>query len=109
MANITLDVRISDMGGLLNDGDPSTVVDFFDGGWTNYENANGVPGDAGGTDSSFSMTLSLPALPPPAPPPAATSGGGSFSLYSLYILLGLLIVQLMPLAARARLSPDSRY
>jgi len=109
LANITLDVLISDMGGLLNDGDPSTVVDFFDGGWTNYENANGVPGDAGGTDSSFSMTLSLPALPPPAPPPAATSGGGAFSLYSLYILLGLLIVQLMPLAARARLSPDSRH
>jgi hypothetical protein len=93
--NISLDVLISDMGGLLNDGDPSTVVDFENGGWTGYEDASGVEGDSGGTDNSFRLTVNPPPAPPP-PPPSGGGGGGAVTAPGLGILFGLLLLLRLP-------------
>ncbi len=95
LANSTqasLSVQIVDMGGLLNDGDPSTVVDFANGGWTGYEDANGIAGDIGGRDDSFTLTVNPgPAPPPSAPPPSSSGGGGGAgTLPGLLVLAGLL-------------------
>jgi hypothetical protein len=84
---IRLDVLISDMAGLVNDGNPATVVDWSAGGWTGYENSNGVSGDVGGTDSAYVMTVNP--LPTPPPPVVPSSGGGGSALF---LLLGLLVI-----------------
>ena len=89
----SLSVQVADMGGLLNDGDPSTVVDFANGGWTGYENANGIQGDVGGRDDSFTLTVNPGPATPPAPPPSSSGGGGGAgTLPGLLVLAGLLWV-----------------
>ena len=82
---LTFEVLVTDMGGLLNDGDPSTVVDFADGGWTAYEDGNGVAGQIGGTDRSFVLTADPGAQAPP-PPPSSGGGGGAVATAFLLIL-----------------------
>ena len=90
----TLDVIITDMAGLLNDADPSTVVDFENGGWTGYEDGNGIAGDTGGVDRSFRLTINpMPSAAPPPPSGGGGGGGGSVSLLIVIALSGLVLLR----------------
>ena len=40
--------------------DPETVVDWARGGWSGYEDTNGLSGDTGGTDSTLSVRIVEP-------------------------------------------------
>nr|WP_240955827.1 M14 family zinc carboxypeptidase [Wenzhouxiangella sp. XN79A] len=51
----TLVINASDFTGQPLDSDPSTAVDWADGGWTGYENSQGTPGDSGGSDATLSV------------------------------------------------------
>lgn len=88
----SLTVLVADMGGLLNDGDPSTIVDFANGSWTGYENGSGVQGETGGTDRSYRLTVNPgPGAPPPPPPaPSSGGGGGAITAFVLFALTALL-------------------
>ncbi|GIX35783.1 MAG: hypothetical protein KatS3mg126_1562 [Lysobacteraceae bacterium] len=46
----SLEVAMTDMTGLALDADPATPVDWRDGAWSGWEDADGVEGDLGGTD-----------------------------------------------------------
>lgn len=58
---IKLSVQISDMVDLALDANPATPVDWADGAWSAWEDANGVAGDTGGADRS-TAALALSAL-----------------------------------------------
>jgi hypothetical protein len=49
---LSLSVIAADLSGQALDANPATVVDWSAGGWSNYEDANCIPGDSGGADSS---------------------------------------------------------
>lgn len=99
---ITLEVLVTDLGGLLNDGDPSTVVDFANGGWTGYEDGNGVTGDTGGTDRSFTPSANRnPDLPPPPPPSGGGGGGGVITPAFLLVLVWITLLVACGNAVRA--------
>ncbi len=89
----TLAVLVADMGGLLNDGDPSTIVDFENGGWTGYEDASGRQGDTGGADESFRVTVNPG---PPSPRSGGGGGGGAATVPGLLVLMGLLLLLRLP-------------
>jgi len=94
IANATpanLAILVADMGGLLNDGDPSTVVDFAEGSWTGYEDASGVPGDAGGADGSYRLTIN-PGPASQSPPPPQSGGGGAVGPADLLVLGALFLL-----------------
>ncbi|MEO1245239.1 MAG: M14 family zinc carboxypeptidase [Pseudomonadota bacterium] len=92
----SLAVLVADMGGQLNDGDPSTVVDFANGGWTGYENASGLQGDTGGRDESFGITVNPGPASPGAPPPAQSGGGGGAGSLPGLLILALLLSLIHP-------------
>ena len=95
---LTLSIFSQDIAQTFLDADPSTPVDFANGGFSGYEDPLGVVDDSGGADCSLSTfarmtgsTAAAPApvtckaaavaAPPPPPPPApvpppATGGGG---------------------------------
>ncbi|MGH8544189.1 MAG: hypothetical protein ACREX3_11300, partial [Gammaproteobacteria bacterium] len=94
------------ISGLRLDADPATPVDFAAGVWTNYEDARGTAGDAGGVDCSgkpfvamdpdamppagtatCSAATAPPPPPPPPPPPASSGGGGAAGGWLLAMVL----------------------
>ncbi len=52
-----LNIEAQDMVGLRTDANPATPVDWGQGSWQGYENTDGNPGDAGGTDSQITLTV----------------------------------------------------
>jgi hypothetical protein len=95
------------------DADPATVVDWGNGAWQRYENAQGSAGDTGGTSCTFKPYIApeagaappatsatcAAATPPVSPPPPPNNGGGGggggggASLGLLALVLGLLAVR----------------
>ena len=56
---VTIQNSTGNMTGQLIDTDPSTRVVWTDGGWSGYEDSNGVDGgDAGGTDANIQLVFS---------------------------------------------------
>lgn len=57
---LVIEIKAEDFTGQRLDADPGTVVDWAGGGWSGYENTNGLTGDTGGTDSTLSMRIVEP-------------------------------------------------
>ena len=55
-----LEIEARDFTGQRLDADPETVVDWARGGWSGYEDTNGLSGDTGGTDSTLSVRIVEP-------------------------------------------------
>ncbi len=56
---VTIQNGTANLTGQLTDSDPSTPVTWSGGGWSGYEDSNGVDGgDVGGTDSNIQVLLS---------------------------------------------------
>jgi hypothetical protein len=73
----TLSVEARDMTGRRLDGNPASAVDFANGAWTGYENAEGVAGDIGGAD----RTTNLPVVPTAQPAVFPIDPGHSATWY----------------------------
>ncbi|MCW8924836.1 MAG: M14 family zinc carboxypeptidase [Xanthomonadales bacterium] len=54
-----------DMTGSRTDGNPGTIVDWQDGSWSRYEDANGDESVSGGYDSTLSLQVTNEDVPPP--------------------------------------------
>lgn len=54
-----------DMMGAPGDGDPSTIVDWQDGGWVNYEDNANAKGTSGGIDDNYSFDVTSNVVPLP--------------------------------------------
>ena len=54
---ITLALNVSDLADLQLDADPATPVDWIAGGWSSYEDSNGLLSDTGGTDTTIVLKL----------------------------------------------------
>ncbi|MEM6574725.1 MAG: M14 family zinc carboxypeptidase, partial [Pseudomonadota bacterium] len=61
----TLGIDARDLVGLRTDADPATPVDWGDGSWQGYENADGEAGDAGGRDNQLSFSVTDQPVPAP--------------------------------------------
>ncbi|TFG65637.1 MAG: hypothetical protein E4H28_03770 [Gemmatimonadales bacterium] len=63
----TADVELLafDMMGAASDGDPSTIVDWQDGGWVNYEDNAPAKGTSGGIDDNYSFDVTAAVVPLP--------------------------------------------
>lgn len=57
---LTLEIDARDFTGQRLDSDPETVVDWAGGGWSGYENENGLAGDDGGRDGTVSVRIVQP-------------------------------------------------
>ena len=70
----TLLINSTDMTGYRTDADPSTVARWEAGGWSGYENSDGVDrGNAGGTDETISYQITTESLGDPFVIEAGTS------------------------------------
>ncbi len=88
--NFNLNLTVQDFAGLALDSNPSTVVDWANGAWTGYENTNGVTGDTGGTDASYSIKVDNSSLNLVTGGSGSSGGGGgSMSWLLLLLLAGL--------------------
>jgi len=95
-AQLTLfavEVETTDLAKQSIDSDPSTVLDWAQGSWSNYEDSNGNATDSGGVDRSIRIIDDNSPLfpvtnPPPTPPttPASSGGGGSIGWILLLFL-----------------------
>jgi hypothetical protein len=54
-----------DMMGAASDGDPSTIVDWQDGGWVNYEDNAPAKGTSGGIDDNYGFDVTAAVVPLP--------------------------------------------
>lgn len=96
-----------DLAQMALDGDPASAVDWGNGAWLRYENAEGVDGDVGGADCSFRPFIAPDAdaappaaeedcreavTPPPPPPPPPNRGGGGDSSGLLFLLISFLLL-----------------
>lgn len=57
VANYQVEVDARDMTNLALDSDPSTPADWAQGAWSDYEDATGADGDAGGVDRLASLRV----------------------------------------------------
>ncbi len=85
--NIKINLAVQDLAGLSLDANPTTVIDWNRGAWTNYENSNGQAGDSGGTDSSYTLTVSNQNLT--LSEPQSSGGGGGALHWFLLLWLGV--------------------
>jgi hypothetical protein len=109
VTSAVLAIDMDDMSGQALDADPATPVDWDQGHWTGYDDADGNGGDAGGVDCGFRPFVSADANavapadtpncsamteaepepepePPPAAPAPAGGGGGGSALWLLICL-----------------------
>ncbi|NVK22642.1 MAG: hypothetical protein HWD86_08995 [Kangiellaceae bacterium] len=93
--NFNLNINVQDLAGLSLDANPSTVVDWTNGAWSNYENASNQLGDVGGTDASYSLKVSNATLTLNATNSASGGGGGVFSVLILILMLFLCVQKLV--------------
>lgn len=91
---VQLSIETEDLGQQDIDASPSTVVDWRNGAWTNYESSDGRAQDVGGTDRTVRMIDdNSPGFtdpqdpPPPTPPSNNSSGGGSLSWLLLFVFV----------------------
>jgi hypothetical protein len=71
----TLHLDTFDMTGNRTDANPATVARWFNGGWSGYENTEGVDGtDEGGSDASIQFAVTAEALEDPFVIEPGTSG-----------------------------------
>ena len=99
-----LELAFADMSDFLIDANPTTPVDWQQGGWVGYEDEDGVAQDHGGIDCQIKPFVatdpaaiapagdvdcrSASAPPPPPPqPPQPSSGGGGQALWLCLLLL----------------------
>jgi hypothetical protein len=82
--DLKINIAVQDLAGLSLDANPTTVVDWNRGAWTNYENSNGQAGDSGGTDSSYSLKVSNQNLT--LSEPQSSGGGGALHWFLLLML-----------------------
>jgi len=97
-----LSLSFSDMSDFQIDANPATRVDWQNGGWSGYENENGIATDRGGIDCQINPFVAMDpeatapvgdvdcrsAMPAPPPPPRPqTSSGGGGSAFWLCLLL----------------------
>lgn len=100
-----MQMSFADMSDFQIDANPATSVDWQNGGWSGYENENGVAADTGGIDCqmkpfiAMELTATAPTgdvncravattpPPAPAPPPPSVSPGGGGSAFWLCLLL----------------------
>ncbi len=89
---VNLQFTIQDLAGMSIDANPESVVDWLDGGWSNYEGSDGQLGDIGGVDKTIFIQLAatkpvevitVEANPTP-------SNGGSANYLLLLMLSNLL-------------------
>jgi hypothetical protein len=74
IAEATLLINSTDMTGYRTDADPSTVARWEAGGWSGYENSDGVDrGNAGGADQTISYQVTSESLGDPFIIEAGTS------------------------------------
>lgn len=57
---LAIEIEARDFTGQRLDADPETVVDWSNGGWSGYENTDGLGGDRGGTDGTLSLRIVEP-------------------------------------------------
>lgn len=98
---LALSTATNDFTGQNLDADTSTVADWRNGSWSDYEDSNGNNNnDQGGTNKAFRLIddgsdLFAPSAPAPAPTPTPTpsptpsssSGGGALSIGMLMLLI----------------------
>ncbi len=56
-AELSMSISVTDMLGVNLDADPSTVVDWKDGEWSNFEGTNGSAGIVGGSDTTIQLSF----------------------------------------------------
>jgi predicted deacylase len=56
-SKLRLHLTVEDLSGLSLDADPTTPVDWHDGGWSGYEDEFGIPGDTGGFDAAITLRV----------------------------------------------------
>ena len=83
--DINIGINVQDFAELSLDANPATAVNWSGGAWTNYEDADGQPGDTGGTDTSYQFRVSNEGLTLSDPEPTG-GGGGSLGWLLLLIL-----------------------
>ena len=100
-----LSLSFADMSDFQLDANPATPVDWQNGGWSDYEDEDGVAADRGGIDCNFKPFIAKDSAaaaptgdavcraatpaPPPPPPPRRNSGGGGTMLWLLLLMLAL--------------------
>jgi len=96
-----LSLSFSDMSDFQIDANPATRVDWQNGGWSGYENENGIATDRGGIDCQINPFVAMDpeatapvgdvdcrsAMPAPPPPPQTSSGGGGSAFWLCLLLL----------------------
>ena len=99
-----LSLSFSDMSDFQIDANPATRVDWQNGGWSGYENENGIATDRGGIDCQINPFVAMDpeatapvgdvdcrsAMPAPPPPPQTSSGGGGSAFWLCLLLLPVL-------------------
>lgn len=115
---LAVEVDTTDFSGQKLDTDPSSIVDWQNGAWTNYEDTAGSTiTDQGGLDRSLRLiddgsalfaeapTPPNPPAPPPSPPSPPTQpdsgGGGSLEWFSL-ALFGVVALMRLGKAQKRR-------
>jgi hypothetical protein len=95
---LSLNVTTTDMTGQGLDTNPSTLIGWQNGGWTNYEDVNGnLASMIGGPDKSmrliddgsdlYGVVLNPDPTPTPTPERKSSSGGASFILLVLLSII----------------------
>lgn len=107
-----LSLSVADMSDFQIDANPETPVDWQNGGWSGFENENGIAADSGGIDCQLkpfvatdpvatapaeslecreTVTSPPPVPSPPAlpPPPVPSGGGGSAVWFCIFLLPAL--------------------
>lgn len=100
---LSLSATANDFTGQNLDADTSTIADWQNGSWSDYEDSNGNSNnDQGGTNKAFRLIddgsdLFAPSAPPPtptptpaptpSPTPSSSSGGGALPMGMLMLLI----------------------
>lgn len=84
---LSLAITAADFSGAALDANPATPVDWSNGAWSGYEDANCTSGDVGGTDRSVRI------IDDGSPLCAAPSGGGGGGAIDLTSLIALLLAR----------------
>ncbi len=103
LKRFAVEVEATDLSRQKLDADPTTVLDWINGAWDNYEDSDGNLTDNGGIDRSIRIkddgadlfvidpppTTPPPVTPPPVTPPQTPSSGGGGSLFWMLLFLSL--------------------
>ncbi len=63
--DVTMQIKVRDMVGTINDANPATIVDWADGHWTGLEDDNGEQRDVGGSDRTIQFQMTSETLADP--------------------------------------------